>query len=240
MTFRQSGRSVGALVLLAFLAVLAAACGCARGQQGTGVGADAADGASRAAPVPSPPPRTLAGAGAVAFDRQGRQLAWASGEQVRSLDLATGRERALQPGGWVDDLGYAPDGSLWILAGDPQRWAGGTRACRAVGVEAQRLLASDDAGAVVAGYAHSDGVGMLRHQVWLDAGCKVVREDTAALPAQVADAEADPGAPLGRDTLRPPPAAGGAAGTLAVSPDGRWQVVTRAGARVLEAVPAGR
>ncbi|MGJ4803857.1 hypothetical protein [Luteimonas sp. SDU82] len=196
-------------------------------------------------------PRPLPGAGAVAFHPAQPWLAWAAGEAVRilPLDAAATGERRLDIASWVADLGFSPDGALWVIADVPQLWRDGEIVCRAQGVEADRLLAVDDAGAVVAAYSHSDGVGMLRRQVWLDAQCGVADERIAPLPAGVQDAEADPGAPLGRATLQPLhpdpadlaaglasvrlPAGAGVSGALRVSSDGRWWVLEGAQGRTL-------
>ena len=195
-------------------------------------------------------PRPLQGAGAVAFDPAHPRLAWAAGEEVRLFDLDDGDDaRRLAIGNWVGDIGFAPDGALWVIAGAPQLWRDGALACRADGVEADRLFAIDDAGAVVAGYTHSDGVGMLRRQVWLDAQCGIVDENLAPMPEGITDSESDPGAPLGRATLQPVhsaaaelaerlsgvhlPAGAGVEQAVAVSPDGRWWVLEGAQGRTL-------
>ncbi len=187
--------------------------------------------------------RALPGAGAVAFDPMGARLAWAAGSEVRILDLGAGTTSALAAAGWIDDLGFAPDGSLWTVGERVQRWQGATAVCTTEGVDADRLLAVDAQGAVVAGYARSDGVGMLRHQVWLDAACRVTGDSTQSLPAGIADAEADPGAALGRASLRaprvsPPAASSAMAGmpgakAVVASADGRWLVVDVGGQRSL-------
>jgi hypothetical protein len=141
-------------------------------------------------------------------------------------------------------VGFAPDGALWVLAGDAQLWRDGALACRA-DVEVDRLLGIDAQGAVAAGYAHADGTGMLRHQVWLDESCALSGEQTDPVPPGVSDAEADLGAPLRRPSLRPPrmsvPADGSAplkdwpkgARPIAASADGRWWVIEDAAGRAL-------
>ena len=187
--------------------------------------------------------RALPGAGAVAFDPSGSRLAWAAGSEVRILDLGAGTTSALAAAGWIDDVGFAPDGSLWTVGERVQRWQDDTAACTTEGVDADRLLAVDAQGAVVAGYARSDGVGVLRHQVWLDAACRVTGDSTQPLPAGIADAESDPGAPLGRASLHaprvsPPAASAAMAGmpgakAVVASADGRWLVVDVGGQRSL-------
>jgi hypothetical protein len=188
--------------------------------------------------------RELPGAGAVAFDPAGVRLAWASGEEARVLVLASGEQSVRPAGSWIADLGFAPDGSLWVVGDEVQRWQGDALACSTHQVEADRLLAVDGEGAVVAGYTHSDGQGMLRHQVWLDQHCQPTQESTLPLPKAIADAEADPGAPLGRASLRPPrppidqasipqPADQPGATPVAVSADGRWWVFDVGGRRSL-------
>lgn len=235
------------------LALALAACGA-----DTGLGAGDANAPERgkasaeaqAATSDLVDPRPLQGAGAVAFDPARPRLAWAAGEEVRLFDLGDGDDaRRLGIGSWVGDVGFAPDGAVWVVAGAPQLWRAGERVCSAEGVEADRLFAIDDAGAVVAGYMHSDGVGMLRRQVWLDAQCGVVDEDLAPMPEGIVDSESDPGAPLGRATLRPThpdpaelaerlsgvqlPAGAGVKQAVAVSPDGRWWVLEGAQGRTL-------
>lgn len=195
-------------------------------------------------------PRPLQGAGAVAFHPAQPTLAWAAGEEVRlrALDRDAGETR-LPVGSWVSDLGFSPDGALWVIADVPQLWRDGARACSAQDVEADRLLAVDDAGAVVAAYSHSDGVGMLRRQVWLDRQCAVVEESIERLPAGVTDAHSDRGAPLGRASLQPLrpeqddlaarlasvglPAGAGVKQAVLVSPDRRWWVLDGAQGRTL-------
>jgi hypothetical protein len=191
--------------------------------------------------------RDLPGAGAVAFDPTGPRLAWAAGNEVRILDLHTGAQSPLAAGAWVSDLGFAPDGSLWAIADRPARWREGERVCRAVAVEADRLLALDAQGAVVAGYSHSDGTGMLRRQIWLDAQCAVTAESTQPLPRDVQDADSDTGEPLRRASLRPPrfvpasaphPPDAAQARAVAATSDGRWWVFDHGGSRSLwEAAP---
>lgn len=191
--------------------------------------------------------RDLPGAGAVAFDPAGPRLAWAAGNQVRILDLHTGAQSPLAAGALVSDLGFAPDGSLWVIADQPARWRDGERVCRADGVEADRLLALDTQGAVVAGYSHSDGTGMLRRQLWLDPQCAVTVESTQPLPRDVQDADSDTGEPLRRASLQPPrlvpasaphPPDAAQARAVAASGDGRWWVFDRDGSRSLwEAAP---
>lgn len=183
----------------------------------------------------------MPGAGAVAFDPASARLAWAAGEEVRVLELESGEQAVRAAGSWIDDLGFAPDGSLWVIGDKVQRWQGATLACSTQDIDADRLLAVDAQGAVVAGYAHSDGQGMLRHQVWLDRLCQSSSESTLPLPKGIADAEADPGAPLGRASLQPPrpamdktfPQLAGMPGArpVAVSADGRWWVVDTGGSR---------
>lgn len=187
-------------------------------------------------------PRALPGAGAVSFDPTGSRLAWAAGEQVRVLDLASGAEARHDAGAWITDLGFAPDGSLWVIAGQAQRWRDGAMACRAQGIDLDRLLAMDAEGVVAAGYSQSDGVGALRHQVWLDAQCRLDAETTDPLPTGVQDAEADRGAPLRRTSLQPShpspakpalPEELAGAKAVAASADGRWWVIEDAAGRRL-------
>jgi len=221
------------------LVVLVAACAPVANGQPAPTGA--------AAPMPASElhdRRDLPGAGAVAFDPTGKRLVWASGEDVRVLELDSGAQAVRASGGWIDDLGFAPDGSLWVVGDKVQRWQGDALACSTPGVDADRLLAADAQGAVVAGYEHSDGEGMLRHQVWLDPDCHQSMESTQPLPKEVTNAEADPGAPLGRASLQPPrprvdqallrPLDGmPGAKLVAVSADGRWWVVDAGGRRSL-------
>lgn len=235
----------------ALFACLLAACG-ASGDRASAAPQAAAE---RHPADPGPhlvDPRPLPGAGAVAFGPEQDWIAWAAGEEVRVLalgDRAGAGERRVPVGSLVADLGVAPDGALWVIADVPQLWRDGAPACRAEGVEADRLLAVDGEGAVVAAYSHSDGTGMLRQQVWLDAQCDVVDERIAPLPAGVADAQSDPGAPLGRATLRALhpdptelaqrlsavrlPAGAGVELAVRVSDDGRWWVLDGAQGRTL-------
>lgn len=209
----------------------------------------AADGERKARPG-LVDPRPLHGAGAVAFDPAGPRLAWAAGHEVRRYALDDGSEQPrLAIGHPVVDLGYAPDGALWVIADVPQLWRDGVLQCRAEQVEAERLLAADAEGAVVTGYMHSDGVGMLRRQVWLDSRCGLVEESLAPVPAGVTDAAADPGAPLGRAGLRIAqpepadlaarlqqvqlPAGAGVERAVQVSADGQWWVLDGAQGRTL-------
>jgi len=251
----RTGASASAkwCVLAASCALALAACG-ADTDRGAGDANAPKRGKSPAeAPAPVPDlvdPRPLQGAGAVAFDPARPRLAWAAGEEVRLSDLDNdGEARRLAIGSWVGDVGFAPDGAIWVIADAPQLWRDGALACRAEGVEADRLFAIDDAGAVVAGYTHSDGVGILRRQVWLDAQCGIVDENLAPMPEGITDSESDPGAPFGRATLQPVhpaaadlaerlsgvhlPAGAGVEQAVAVSPDGRWWVLEGAQGRTL-------
>jgi hypothetical protein len=235
-----------ALAMLVFLAACAGADGSAQSAQekAASVGVDAERPEASNAPSIAAPIRKLPGAGAVAFDPSHPRVAWAAGEEIRMLDLAQDAESRYPVGAWVTDVGFAPDGALWVLAGDAQLWRGGAVACRA-DVELDRLLGIDAQGAVAAGYTHADGTGMLRHQVWLDASCNVSSEQTDPVPAGVSDADADPGAPLQRASLRAPrmyvPADGAAlpsdwpkgARPIAASADGRWWVIEDAAGRAL-------
>ncbi|WP_202841129.1 hypothetical protein [Luteimonas saliphila] len=240
-----------ALGLCAALAL--AACGVAdpAGREGAARSGNVDGGGAAAQPKPAlVDPRPLQGAGAVAFDPARPQLAWAAGATLRMLDLEQGVElRRIEVGSAVGDLAIAPDGALWVIADGLQLWRDGALACRAEGVEPDRLLAVDGAGVVVAGYTYSDGIGMLRRQAWLDARCQVVDERIDPLPDGITGSEADPGAPLGRATLRPVrlpatelesrlpgmqlPAGAGVTGAVAVSGDGRWWVLEGAQGRTL-------
>lgn len=253
-------RPTSSASVVVFALVLLTGCAGADGNVAEGVRAPRGPAAAtEQASDPTPPPpvapaaagsrRTLPGAGAVAFDPSGSRLAWASGEDVRMLDLVDGSESTHPAGAWVSDLGFAPDGALWVVAGGAQLWRDGAVACR-TDVELDRLLGLDAHGAVAAGYAHADGTGMLRHQVWLDGRCAVSSEQTDPLPATVTDAEADSGAPLRRASLRPPrmvePAGGSnpvsdlpkGAVPIASSADGRWWVIEDAAGRRLWSRPS--
>lgn len=198
--------------------------------------------------------RPLAGAGAVAFDAASATLAWADGEQVRVLDLAGGEVHMIAVGATVSDLGYSPQGDLWIVAGRVERHRGATVACRNGNIDMQRLLGVDGEGVAAAGYAYSDGVGPIRHQVWLDDACHLQRESTAPLPHGISDTDADPGEAPGRASLQAPrgvppawlrridgahlrldrgPALALPSAPAAVSPDGRWWVFGTPGQRTL-------
>lgn len=249
---RATRGATRALAAMAGVALALAVAGC------TGAGSAGASAAGGSAPRVQGPqgasssrapqaragdPRSgvvpLTGAGAVAFAPSGNTLAWASGRAVRLRDLASGDERVLDAGADVTDLGYSPDGALWVVAGQPALWRDGQRVCVAGDLDADRLLGADAQGAVVAGYQHSDGVGMLRHQAWLDTTCALVRERTDPVSRGVDSAEADPGAPLLRASLAPrasAPAASRGAGIVAESRDGAWQVVEGPSGRVLRAV----
>ena len=232
--------------MLVLLAACAGADGSAQGAQenAASVGVDAERPEALNAPSIAAPLRMLPGAGAVAFDPSHPRVAWAAGEEIRTLDLVRGSESRHPVGSWVTDVGFAPDGALWVVAGEAQLWRDGALACRA-DVELDRLLGIDAQGAVAAGYTHADGTGMLRHQVWLDDSCNVSSEQTDPVPAGVADAEADPGAPLRRPSLRPPrmsvPGNGSGPSTdlpkgarpIAASADGRWWVIEDAAGRAL-------
>lgn len=243
-------RRDGAVVFVIALGL--AACVPTGSQQRDTAEAKAAEDMARQAPAATRlgNRRDLTGAGAVAFDPTAPRLAWAAGNEVRTLDLRSGGQGRVAVGVPVTDLGFAPDGSLWIVAGQAQRWRGGESACRAQDVEADRLLALDAQGAVVAGYTHSDGVGMLRRQVWLDNACTASAESVQPLPPGIADAEADPGEPLRRASLQSPrgalppssphlPEGSAQARPVAASADGRWWVFEDPKGRTLwESVPA--
>jgi len=198
--------------------------------------------------------RPLTGAGTVAFDAASATLAWADGEHVRLLDLAGGEAQTIPAGATVSDLGYAPQGDLWIVAGHVERRHGATVACRSRETDMQRLLGIDGEGVTAAGYAYSDGIGPIRRQIWLDDACRLQRESTAPLPRETSDSDADPGEASGRTSLQAPRAVPSAwlrridgsrlrldrgpplalpSTPAAVSPDGRWWVFGAPGQRTL-------
>jgi hypothetical protein len=236
----------------ALLIALLPGCG------GVPAAADASSSATNVAAATNSPAitqsRPLAGAGAVAFDAVSATLAWADGEHVRLLDLAGGEVQTIPAGATVSDLGYSPQGDLWIVAGHIERRHGATVACRSRETDMQRLLGVDGDGIAAAGYAYSDGIGPLRHQIWLDEACHLQRESTAPLPDGVSDADADPGEAHGRASLHAPRAVPPAwlhridgdrlrfnrgpvlalpSAPAAVSPDGRWWVFGAPGQRTL-------
>lgn len=192
-----------------------------------------------APPAPDPAAVRLPPQGPLAFHPQRDELTWAQGRDAHRLDLASGRSERLQAGADIADLAYADDGALWLAAGAPERWQAGRRACRGDGVDLSRVFGADrDDGARMASYGYADGRGPIRHQYWLDARCQVRRDSVAPLPAGVSDSAADPGetpasgdarATTLRGAVRP-----AADGVVAVSRDGRWRVIERAGERRLE------
>jgi len=245
-------------LLAGAMACTLAACSVS-GAGGAGTAATVAAGAEGAVPMQADgtdrrpqlvDPRPLQGAGAVAFDPTAPRLAWAAGHELRRYVLDTGaEEQRLAIGHQVVDLGFAPDGALWVIADVPQLWRDGVRVCRADTVEADGLLAADAGGAVVAAYTHSDGVGMLRRQLRLDTQCDVIGERVDPVPAGVTDPGSDPGEGLGRSALRNArpgpadlaarlsevrlPAGAGVKQAVQISPDGRWWVLEGAQGRTL-------
>ncbi len=197
--------------------------------------------------------RVLAGAGAVAFDPVRERLVWADAAVLHALDLRTGMQSETTVDRPIADLAFSPDGDLWLLAGAAIRWHDGVRACASEDEALDRVLGVDAGGITAASYSHSDGVGPIRHQVWIDSACRREHDSTAPLPAGVTDASDDRGEPARRATLRAPTvlpealgwnlegarvSANGTTLTLpapavAVSPDGRWWVLEDGGQRTL-------
>lgn len=198
--------------------------------------------------------RPLPGAVAAAFHPARPLLAWADGETLRMLDLDDGTAEATPVGQWIADLAFSPQGDLWLAADGAQRRRDGAVACRSEPYALDRLLGVDDAGVTAASYTHADGIGPLRHQVWIDNDCRLEHDTTAPLPAGVQNAADDPGDAPRRDTLRPVhalPAAlpgridgdrirlddattiGLPGHPMAVSPDGRWWVLEHEGGPAL-------
>ncbi|WP_223619399.1 hypothetical protein [Lysobacter sp. ESA13C] len=182
------------------------------------------------------PPRLLAGAGAVAFHPSRPLLAWSDGKRWHVLDLHTGRVADFAGDSEIADLAYAPDGDLWLVGDHAERWRDGRLGCRSEAADLSRALGTAGDGLAAAGYGHSDGVGPLRHPVWIDLHCGLTRYPAEPLPAGVADASADHGGIAGKNT-RPPRAlprgfvapAGTSAQPIAASHDGRWWVGEDAG-----------
>lgn len=193
------------------------------------------------------PPRLLAGAGAVAFHPSRPLLAWSDGKRWHVLDLHTGRVADFATDSEIADLGYAPDGDLWLVADHAERWRDGELGCRSDAADLSRVLGSADDGLAAAGYGHSDGVGPLRHPVWIDLRCGLTRYPAEPLPAGVADAASDPGVVAGKRT-QPPRAvpagfvapADSSAKPVAVSHDGRWWVGEDTGRLLLYRTANGR
>jgi len=252
---RRHRPRVAACATTLLVALALAACSGAQAPAAGEARAAAPDGAAEAAPAPRPDlvdPRPLQGAGAVAFDADSSRLAWAAengGVRILDLERLDG-ERRLGVEVEVGDVAFAPDGALWLIAaGEPQLWRDGALACRAQDVEADRLLAVDGEGVVVVRYAHGGGVGMIRHQAWLDPQCAQVDARVDPLPEGIEGSDADRGAPLGRDSLQPAhlppaeldmrlaqvqlPAGAGVEQAVAVSPDGRWWVLAGVQGRTL-------
>lgn len=198
--------------------------------------------------------RPLIGAGAVAFDPTRRQVVWADGDKLHVFHLDNGRNDEIRIDAQVSDLGFAPGGDLWVIAGHATRWRDGKQQCRGTGADLDRLLGSDAAGVVAAGYSYSDGIGPIRHQTWIDNDCRLEHETTEPLPAGVQDSDADPGGKPWRDSLRSPrslparmpwdirgdrvladrqPPIVLPSKPVALSPDGRWWVFDEAGQRAL-------
>lgn len=200
-----------------------------------------------AAPVPSASAdriaRTLPASGPLAFHPHRDELIWADGRDGYRLDLRSGQRQGFHADGAIVDLAYAADGAVWLAAGHAERWQGDRRACRGDADGITRVFGAEgDGGARVAGYRHSDGIGPLRHQYWLDPRCRALREEIAPLPPGVSDPTLDSGAAPATAAATvadwragPRPAADG---TLAVSHDRRWRVIVRNGERRLEGAPA--
>lgn len=198
--------------------------------------------------------KPLPGAGAVAFHPSRALLVWADGSKVQILDLSSGESHAIQVGTTVSDLGFSPQGDLWAIAGQATLWRGDAAVCRSSETDMDRLLGIDAEGMTAAGYTYSDGVGPIRHQLWLDNNCRLHHESRAPLPANVRDADVDAGESPLRASLRSPRAfpAGGSwtvdnnrlrsdreaalilpSSPVAVSADGRWWVFGEPGRRAL-------
>lgn len=189
--------------------------------------------------------RTLPASGPLAFHPHRDELVWADGRDWYRLDLRNGRREGFHADGDIADLAYAADGAVWLAAGHAERWQAGRRDCRGDADGISRVFgAQADGGARVAGYRHSDGIGPLRHQYWLDTRCRALREEIAPLPPGLGDPALDTGtSPADTAAAVPDLRAGprpAADGTLAVSYDRRWRVIVRDGERRLERDHAAR
>jgi len=68
-------------------------------------------------------PGVTGGTDAVAFSRDGKQLAAATGQQCAQVwDVATWTETARLPTGWLHSLGFLPDGKSLVTVGEDIRW----------------------------------------------------------------------------------------------------------------------
>lgn len=198
--------------------------------------------------------RALPGAGEVAFDPSSAVLGWTDGNRLQMLDLARGDLRTIELDAAASDLGYTPQGDLWIVAGHVERFHDGASACRSREGDLQRLLGIDAEGVSAAGWSYADGIGPVRHQAWFDSACRLQRTSDAPVPTGVRDSDEDNGEAPARATLRPPhelPARsrlridGGhlhidgetpvalPAAPVAASRDGRWWVLGEPGRRTL-------
>lgn len=207
-------------------------------------------GAARPDPAPAAAENSVASrvlTGAVAFHPSRPLLAWSDGKRWHVLDLPSNRVADFVTDSEIADLGYAPDGDLWLVADHAERWRDGKLACRSDAADLSRVLGIAGDGIAAAGYGHVDGAGPLRHPVWIDPRCALTRYPAEPLPAGVADASSDTGGIAGKPT-RPPRAvppgfvapAGASAKPVAVSADGGWWVGEDAGRLLLYRTANGR
>ncbi len=85
--------------------------------------------------------RILPGEGPAAFHPQRRLLAWSNGPQVRVELPEGGRSFLFTAEGWLSDLAFGRDGTLWLALGaDLVRIEEGREVCRARQIGVSRLV----------------------------------------------------------------------------------------------------
>lgn len=115
-------------------------------------------------------------AGPVAFDPTRGRLVLAAGDQLRVLDGSGALLEKWSVGTGVQDLAFAPDGTLWVLlSGAVARVRDGVVQCRAEDLQADLLLGVDASGAL-----NLTAITWLETGAWgellsVDSACAVTR-----------------------------------------------------------------
>ena len=125
-------------------------------------------------------------AGPVSFDPSRQRFALAAGDTIRVTDTTGALLAPWSLGKGVQDLAFAPDGSLWVLSQEGLvRAVEGVETCRATGLEVEQILGVDAAGGALLGQVQGLETGVWGAVVSVRPTCEV-KSEPLAQPAPTA------------------------------------------------------